>query len=77
MSRLGRVPPFRSKLNLELSSSEILVGPSLDKTRIGFVQVEIDFGSGDWTSGVPSEFNGFSAVDSCASSGGSVEVTSA
>lgn len=76
MSRLGRVPPFRSELNLEFSGSEILVGPSLDKTRIGFVQVEIDLGSGDWTSGVPSEFNGFSPVDSCASSGGSVEITS-
>jgi hypothetical protein len=76
MSRLGRVPPFRSELNFELTGFEIDILPCLNQTGVGLVQVKIDLGSGDGTCGVPCEFDGFRRIYSCAKSGGSVEVTS-
>jgi len=76
MSSLGRVPPFRSKLNFELTGFEVDILPCLNETRVGLVQVKIDLGSGDGTCGVPCELDGFGCVDRGAESGGSVEVTS-
>lgn len=75
MSSLGRVPPFRSKLDFELSSLEINILPSLDQTRVWFVQVEVDLGRGDGTCGVPSELDGFCSVNSSPESGSSVEIS--
>ena len=76
MRSLGRVPPFRSELNFELTGFEVDILPCLDETRVGLVQVKIDLRSGDGTCGVPCEFNGFGCVNGCAKSGGSVQVTS-
>jgi hypothetical protein len=72
MSSLGRVPPFRSELDLELTGFEVDILPRLDETRVGLVQVKIDLRCGDGACGVPCEFDGFGCVDGCAESRSSV-----
>jgi len=66
MSSLGRVPPFRSELNLEFTGFEVDILPCLNETRVGLVQVEIDLRSSDGACGVPGEFDRFRRVNSCA-----------
>jgi hypothetical protein len=77
VSGLGRVPPFRSELDFELSGLEVDVLPSLNETRIWLIEVEIDLGRGDGTCGVPCELDGFRCVDSGAEGGESIKVSSA
>jgi hypothetical protein len=72
VSSLGRVPPFRSELNFELTGFEVDILPCLDETRVGLVQVKIHLRSGDGTCSVPCEFDGFGCIDGCAESGGGV-----
>lgn len=76
MSRLGRVPPFWSELNFELTSFKIDILPCLNETRVGFVQVEIDLRGSDGACGVPCEFDRFGCVDGSSRGGRSVEISS-
>ena len=77
MSCLGRVPPFGSELDFELSGLEIDILPSLNETRIGLVQVDIDLRSGKRACGVPGECDGFGCVDGRSSSRRRVQVARA
>ena len=76
MSRLGGVPPFGSELNFKFSGLEVDVLPSLDESRVGLIEVEIDLGSGKRACGIPSKFDGFCRVDGRSSSRRRVQVAS-